>query len=140
MARMAFTASRPSWQNALIIAIRDIQLFKLSKSISKLCGSSLLLLPVWPCDFFSELHITIALFINMIISITKFLMIFLFRKTALIIGGPGPAKQVSFLPFEEPATLLRSMAVKVAALQAKAADELRDTSIGAAKLVIYNDV
>jgi hypothetical protein len=134
-----FTASLPSWQNALIVAIRDIQLFKMSASISKLCGSSLVLLPVWPCDFFSELHITIMLFINAIVSITKFLIIFFFRKTSLIIGGPGPAKQVAFLPIDEPVTLLRSMAVKVAALQAKAADELRDTSAGAAKLVIYNE-
>ena len=60
-------------------------------------------------------------------------------QTSLIIGGPGPAKQVAFLPIDEPVTLLRSMAVKVAALQAKAADELRDSSAGAAKLVIYND-
>ncbi len=60
-------------------------------------------------------------------------MIFFFRKTALILGGPGPAKQVAFFPSEEPEKLLRSVAGRIAALQQQALLEQESTS-GADKI------
>jgi hypothetical protein len=110
-------ASLPSWQNALLRAIRDVEIFKLSRSISALMGEDLVMLPVWPCAFFNDFYLTVILGINALISIFKFVMIFLFRKTALIFGGPGPAKQVSFLPDEKPELLLRSVANDVTTAQ-----------------------
>ena len=106
-------AALPSWQNALVKAIRDIELYKLSRTISALMGEDLALLPVWPCTFFNDLYLSIILAINALISIFQFIMVFFFRKTAVIFGGPGPAKQVSFLPDENPEALLRSIAKEI---------------------------
>ena len=69
----------------------------------------------------------------MVISIVAFLMVFFFRKTALILGGPGPAKQVAFYPSEEPEKLLRSIAGKIATLQAQAQLE-QESASGADKI------
>jgi hypothetical protein len=69
----------------------------------------------------------------MVISIVAFLMIFFFRKTALILGGPGPAKQVAFFPSETPELLLRSVAGKIAALQEQAQME-QESASGAEKI------
>jgi hypothetical protein len=110
-------AALPSWQNALIKAIRDIELFKLSRAISALMGEDLVMLPVWPCTFFNDLYLSIILAMNALISIFQFIMIFLFRKTAVILGGPGPAKEVSFLPDENPEALLRGIAANVTVAQ-----------------------
>ena len=68
----------------------------------------------------------------MIVSVTAFLMLFFFRKTALIMGGPGPAKQVAFFPSEEPEKLLRSIAGRIAALQAQAQAQLEQESASGA--------
>lgn len=110
-------ASLPSWQNALIKAIRDIELYKLSRAVSALMGEDIVMLPVWPCTFFNDMYLTIILGMKALISIFQFLMIFFFRKTAVILGGPGPAKQVAFEPAEDPETLLRGVAAHVTVAQ-----------------------
>lgn len=74
-------------------------------------------LPVWPCNFFNDAYLTIILTVKALVSIFQFIMIFFFRKTSLILGGPGPAKQVAFLPDEHPEKLLRDVASHVQAGQ-----------------------
>ncbi len=54
-------------------------------------------------------------------------MIFLFRKTAFIIGGPGAGKQVIFAPIADSKSILVDVSNKVAAAQAAGLLSLRST-------------
>ena len=108
----------PSWQNALIRAIRDVEIFKITAIANKLMTEDLLLLPVWPCSFFNNAYVLILLGVKALVSIVAFVVIFLFRKTALIIGGPGPGKQVTFEPNEQPEEMLRGFAADFMAISA----------------------
>ena len=111
-------ATLPSWQNALIRAIRDVEIFKIAAIANSLMAEDLLLLPVWPCSFFNHGYVLLLLLIKAISSIVAFVIVFLFRKTALIIGGPGPGKQVTFEPNEQPEEMLRGFAADFTAIGA----------------------
>jgi len=112
------SASLPSWINALIRAIRDIELAKLAAVCTDLSGKDLVMLPVWPCQFLNDSWIAIVLTVNALISIFQFLVVFFCRKTAVIIGGPGPAKSVVLPVAEKPEELLQSIANNVTIGQA----------------------
>ncbi len=115
------TATLPSWQNALLVAIRDIKLVEMSRRWYSLCMKDPpLCLSGWPLACLDDMWALTLLYIKMFSSILAFLMVFLFRKTALVLGGPGPAKQVAFYPSEQPEALLRSVAARIAGLQEQA--------------------
>jgi len=112
-------ATLPSWINALIRAIRDIEFAALGAACSRLMADDLVLLPVWPCAFLNDSWVAIVLTFNALMSIMKFLIIFFFRKTAVILGGPGPAKTV-VLPVvvEKPEEMLQDLANGITVAQA----------------------
>jgi hypothetical protein len=130
-------ASLPSWQTALVTAIRDIEMYRIYRLCARLWTTDLALLFGWPCSFFSNLYISMLLFLKAMISVFKFLMIFFFRKTALIFGGPGPAKQVSFEPNEDPEAFLRDIGDTIKEAQARSVfrcvSDRIDTKIGSSK-------
>ena len=112
-------ATLPSTINAFIRAVRDIEFAIIADKCSRIWGSDLVMLPVWPCSFFSNSWVAIVLLINALVSVFRFLVIFLCRKTAVILGGPGPAKTV-VLPtvVEKPEEMLQDLANSITVAQA----------------------
>lgn len=119
----------PSWQNALIRAIRDVELFKIVALINSLMMEDLVMLPVWPCSFFNHFYVTLVLLFKAIASIMAFLIIFFCRKTALILGGPGPGKQINFPIEEKPEEMLRMYAADFAAISGAGAGSSKEVFI-----------
>ena len=112
-------ATLPSWINALVRAIRDVQIAAITAKCSQMWGSDLAIFPVWPISFFHTGYLAIIMIANAVISIFRFIVIFFCRKTAVIIGGPGPAKEVVLPTVEEkPDELLQDLANSVTIAQA----------------------
>ena len=112
-------ATLPSWINALVRAIRDIELAAIAAKCSAMWGNDLIICPVWPVAFLHDGYLTIIMCVNAMVSIFRFLIVFFFRKTAVIIGGPGPAKEVVLPTVEEkPDELLQDLANSVTIAQA----------------------
>ena len=86
---------------------------------SAMWGNDLIICPVWPVAFLHDGYLTIIMCVNAMVSIFRFLIVFFFRKTAVIIGGPGPAKEVVLPTVEEkPDELLQDLANSVTIAQA----------------------
>ena len=103
-------ATLPSWINALVRAVRDIQLAAISAKCAAMWGNDLAILPVWPCSFVHDGYLAAIMIANAVISIFRFIVIFFCRKTAVIIGGPGPAKEIVLPTAEEkPEELLQDL-------------------------------
>lgn len=47
-------ATLPSWINALVRAVRDVQCAAIGAKCTSMWGNDLVLLPVWPCSFFNS--------------------------------------------------------------------------------------
>jgi hypothetical protein len=101
------------------IIFSDIEIAAIGAACSRLMADDLVLLPVWPCAFLNDSWVAIVLCVNALMSIMKFLIIFFFRKTAVILGGPGPAKTV-VLPVvvEKPEEMLQDLANSITVAQA----------------------
>ena len=103
-------ATLPSWINALVRAVRDVQCAAIGAKCTSMWGNDLVLLPVWPCSFINSGYVAAVLIANAVISVFRFIVIFFCRKTAVIIGGPGPAKEVVLPTVEEkPDELLQDL-------------------------------
>ena len=113
-----FKASLPSWINALITTLRDFQLFKCAKEVSRCLTDDLLLLPVWPVAFAYRSWVVLGLALKFLSSLVTFLLIFFFRATTITLGGPqGPRPVTLPMAEEHPERLLREISAAVARAQ-----------------------
>jgi hypothetical protein len=110
-----FTASLPSWLNALIATLRDFEILKCAAALRTCLVKDLPCLPVWPCAAAYRSWIIALLVIKFLSSLLTFLVVYFCRATALTLGGPqGPRPVTLPLAEENPEQMLKEMSAAVA--------------------------
>lgn len=112
-------AKLPSWQAALVAAIRDIEFARIGHACVKCIGTDLINFAAtgMPMDCAATSYLLLILYIKALISMLNFLLVFFCRKTALILGGPGPGKEVDFPVEENPEQFLHTVGAEVVRAQ-----------------------
>jgi hypothetical protein len=108
-------ATLPGVLSALVVAIRDIEIAVIWSNCFKLVCFDAPQAFTDPLSLAMRAWILIALVIKAVGSVIGFVFALCCRKSSVVLGGPGPAKEV-VLPVEHhPEQLLRSIAHAVAA-------------------------